>query len=114
MRLADFGQMMKKYRQEHNMTQEILADILGVQTKHISFLENGHRNPSPELQKNMEDLIMTDEIGEALLRQEKILSEDELTVQIKLYHKLCKIPPVQRAKALEMVYQLLDALARTK
>lgn len=112
MRLADFGQRMKMYRKEHQMTQEQLADVLNVQTKHISFLETGHRNPSPELQKKMEDLIMADELGEAMIRREKILSEEEVMVQIKLYHKLCKLHPVQREKALEMIYQLLDALAR--
>ncbi len=112
MRLVDFGQIMKKYRKDHKLTQEQLSDILDVQTKHISFLENGHRNPSPELQKKLEDLLMADEMGEAMLGQKKMLTDEEIAVQIKLYHKLCRLQPVQRDAALQMIYQLLDAMAK--
>ena len=113
MRLADFGQQMRKYRKDHGLTQEQLADIFNVQTKHISFLENGHRNPSPELQKKLEDMIIADEINGAM-KEDTILSEEEMTAQIKLFHKLCKLGPVQKETALEMIYNLLDAMARNK
>ena len=113
MRLADFGQQMRKYRKDHGLTQEQLADIFNVQTKHISFLENGHRNPSPELQKKLEDMIIADEINGAM-KEDTILSEEEMTVQIKLFHKLCKLGPVQKETALEMIYNLVDAMARNK
>lgn len=111
MRLADFGQTMKKYRLEHRMTQEELADKLGVQTKHISFLENGHRNPGPELQKKMEDLMMEDEMRRALQTETTALSAEELEVQLKIFHKLSRLQPAQREKALELIYSVLDAMA---
>lgn len=114
MRLADFGRNMRKYRKDHGLTQEQLADIFGVQTKHISFLENGHRNPSPELQKKLEDMIIADEINGAMEEDGRILSEEEMIVQIKLFHKLCKLQPIQRETALNMIYELLDALAKKK
>ncbi len=114
MRLADFGQQMRKYRKDHGLTQEQLADIFSVQTKHISFLENGHRNPSPELQKKLEDMIIADEINGAMEEKERILSEEEMTIQIKLFHKLCQLGPVQKETTLNMIYELLDAMARNK
>ena len=114
MRLADFGQQMRKYRKDHGLTQEQLADIFNVQTKHISFLENGHRNPSPELQKKLEDMIIADEINDAMVEKDELLSEEEMNVQIKLFHKLCKLGPVQKETALNMIYNLLDAMARNK
>ncbi len=114
MRLADFGQQMRKYRKDHGLTQEQLADIFSVQTKHISFLENGHRNPSPELQKKLEDMIIVDEINGAMETEDRVLSEEEMTIQINLFHKLCKLGPVQKETALNMIYELLDAMARNK
>ena len=114
MRLADFGQQMRKYRKNHGLTQEQLADIFNVQTKHISFLENGHRNPSPELQKKLEDMIIADEINRAMEKEDRLLSEEEMTVQIKLFNKLCKLGPVQKETALDMIYKLLDAMAKNK
>ena len=110
MRLADFGQTMRNYRAEHRMTQEELADKLGVQTKHISFLENGHRNPGPDLQKKMEDLLIADEMRQALRRDSSALSEEELEVQLKIFHKLSRLQPVQKEKALELIYSILDAM----
>ena len=114
MRLADFGQQMRKYRKDHGLTQEQLADIFSVQTKHISFLENGHRNPSPELQKKLEDMIIADEINGAMEKEERVLSEEEMAIQINLFHKLCKLGPVQKETALNMIYELLDVMARIK
>ena len=114
MRLTDFGQQMRKYRKEHGLTQEQLADIFSVQTKHISFLENGHRNPSPELQKKMEDMIFADEVNGAMEGENRILTEEEMNVQIKLFHKLCKLGPVQKENALNMIYNLLDAMAKNR
>ena len=114
MRLADFGQQMRKYRKDHGLTQEQLADIFSVQTKHISFLENGHRNPSPDLQKKLEDMIIMDEINGAMEKEDRVLSEEEMIIQINLFHKLCKLGPVQKETALNMIYELLDAMARNK
>ena len=114
MRLIDFGQRMKQYRKKHDLTQEKLAEKLGVQTKYISFLENGHRNPSPELQKKLEDLLIADELSSALSTPDRKLSEEELHVQLHLFHKLNRLGSPQREAVLKMIYELLDAMAKNR
>ena len=114
MRLVDFGQRMKQYRGKHELTQDKLAEKLGVQTKHISLLENGHRNPSPELQKKLEDMIVADELNSALAASDKTLSEDELFVQLQLFHKLSRLNASQKKPVLKIIYELLDAMAKSR
>ena len=114
MRLVDFGQRMKQYRGKHNLTQEKLAEKLGVQTKHISLLENGHRNPSPELQKKLEDMIIADELRSTLSSPNKPLTEEELIIQLRLFHKLSRLNSSQREKVLNVIYELLDAMGKSR
>ena len=111
MRLADFGESMRMYRAEHKMTQEDLADALGVQTKYISMLECGHRNPSTNLQKKMENLIAQDEVERAFRKEKTELTKEQIEVQLRLFHKLNKIHPNQKEKAIDLVCQILDVMA---
>lgn len=111
MRLSDFGNTMKMYRAAHKMTQETLADVLGVQTKYISLLECGRRNPGAKLQKKMEELMMIDEV-EGIFRQEKAeASKEDVEIQLKLFYKLNRLQPAQREKAVQLICQILDAMA---
>ncbi len=43
-----FATKLRQLRQEQNMTQEKLAELLGKTTEHISFLERAERSPSFE------------------------------------------------------------------
>ena len=114
MRLIDFGQKMRQYRKRNKLTQEKLAEMLDVQTKHISLLENGHRNPSPELQKRMEDLMIIDELDRGLSSKDRPITEAELLVQLRLFHQLSRIDSFQREKVLKVIYELLDAMGRKR
>lgn len=114
MRLVDFGQRMKQYRERNKLTQEKLAEKLGVQTKHISMLENGHRNPSPELQKKLEDMIIADELRSTLSSPNRPLTEEELIIQLRLFHKLSRLNSSQREKVLNVIYELLDAMGKSR
>ena len=114
MRLVDFGQRMKQYRGKHNLTQEKLAEKLCVQTKHISLLENGHRNPSPELQKKLEDMIIADQLRSTLSSPNRPLTEEELIIQLRLFHKLSRLNSSQREKVLNVIYELLDAMGKNR
>ena len=114
MRLVGFGQAMRQYRKKHKLTQEKLAERLGVQTKHISLLENGHRNPSPELQKKLEDMIIADELNSTLAAPDQSLSEEELYVQLNLFHKLSRLNSPQRETVLKIIYELLDAMGNNR
>lgn len=41
--------MFKEYRIKHGYTQENLADILGISTRHLQRIENKENTPSLEL-----------------------------------------------------------------
>ncbi len=44
---------IKEYRARHNLTQEKLADMVGVRRETIIFLEQGKYNPSLKLAHNV-------------------------------------------------------------
>ena len=44
---------IKEYRTKHNLTQEKLAEIVGVRRETIIFLEQGKYNPSLKLAHNV-------------------------------------------------------------
>ena len=44
---------IKEYRAKHNLTQEKLAEIVGVRRETIIFLEKGKYNPSLRLAHNI-------------------------------------------------------------
>lgn len=44
-----FGRRVKELRLKRNMTQSFLAELINVDDKHISCIENGKNFPSPEV-----------------------------------------------------------------
>ena len=60
---------IKEYRAKHNLTQEKLAEMVGVRRETIIFLEQGKYNPSlrlahnvaKALQASIEDIFLVDD-----------------------------------------------------
>ena len=50
---------IKEYRTKHNLTQEKLAEIVGVRRETIIFLEQGKYNPSLRLAHNVAKALKT-------------------------------------------------------
>ena len=50
---------IKEYRAEHNLTQEKLAEMVGVRRETIIFLEQGKYNPSLKLAHNVAKALKT-------------------------------------------------------
>ena len=50
---------IKEYRTKHNLTQEKLAEIVGVRRETIIFLEQGKYNPSLKLAYNVARALNT-------------------------------------------------------
>jgi putative transcriptional regulator len=50
---------IKEYRNRHNLTQEKLADMVGVRRETIIFLEQGKYNPSLRLAYNVARALHT-------------------------------------------------------
>jgi len=43
------GQRIREYRQKYKMNQETLAEIIGIDNKHLSNIELGKNMPNPQL-----------------------------------------------------------------
>ena len=50
---------IKEYRTKHNLTQEKLAEMVGVRRETIIFLEQGKYNPSLRLAYNVAKVLET-------------------------------------------------------
>jgi len=50
---------IKEYRAKHNLTQEKLAEMVGVRRETIIFLEQGKYNPSLRLAHNVAMALQT-------------------------------------------------------
>jgi len=50
---------IKEYRATHNLTQEKLAEMVGVRRETIIFLEQGKYNPSLKLAYNVAKTLQT-------------------------------------------------------
>ena len=50
---------IKEYRAKHNLTQEKLAEKVGVRRETIIFLEQGKYNPSLKLAHNVAKVLKT-------------------------------------------------------
>ena len=50
---------IKEFRTKHNLTQEKLAEIVGVRRETIIFLEQGKYNPSLRLAHNVAKALKT-------------------------------------------------------
>jgi putative transcriptional regulator len=63
---------IKEFRAKHNLTQEKLAEMVGVRRETIIFLEQGKYNPSLKLAHNVARALETT-IDEIFIFNENIL-----------------------------------------
>ncbi len=91
-----FGENVKKYRKQKGITQTQLAEILEVEQKHISFIENGNSFPSSNL---------IGKIAEALnIAPMKLFSfEDEPTPE-EMKNRILALVNNATAKEIEKIY----------
>ncbi len=59
LRYEDMKTRIKEYRVKYNLTQEKLADLVGVRRETILFLEQGKYNPSLRLAHNVAEALNT-------------------------------------------------------
>ena len=55
-----FGSLLREKRQELDLTQRDLADLLGVKAAHVAFLESGRRKPSLTLLRRISEICRID------------------------------------------------------
>ena len=96
------GLRIKEFREKRKMTQEKLAELVGIDSKHLSRIENGRNYPSIEtlekltenLHVTFEDVFKSDhfETRELLLEnlntKLKALSDEKLKFVFKMIKEL--------------------------
>ena len=103
----DYGKKLKEYRKERNMTQEHLAEKLGVSTTTLYNWENGVSKPREENRKALNELLHLDEteVSEEIAIAEDSASEkkdgkadgkEELLLEISVVSRedLCYNAPI--------------------
>ena len=92
------GEFLKVLRKERGLTQEQLAEIVGVDFRYISFIENARSFPSCELIEKLSNALNVDyadlfSFDEALSRQHyemqlfelvKLLDDKNLKILLKV------------------------------
>lgn len=51
--MVEFGDRLRQLRKDRNLTQQQLAELIGVKNSVISFYEVGERIPSPEVLRKL-------------------------------------------------------------
>lgn len=52
-----FGQKIKEYRKKNDLTQAQLAELVNIDGKHISCIENGKNFPSADLIERLSNIL---------------------------------------------------------
>ncbi len=96
----DLGRKIQTLRKERKMTQERLAELVGIDPKNISRIENGNNYPSPEnlsaiaqaLNVEIYELFVFNEISYSKMKQEIITALENPKNVLLLYNslKFCK------------------------
>ena len=79
-----FGAKIKKYREEHCMTQQTLADMLGVTKQEISRFESNHIMPRKQTVEHYAQVL---DLPVSYLMCEHIVTEDGLDLTNELIRK---------------------------
>ena len=51
--MVEFGNRLRRLRKDRNLTQQQLAELIGVKNSVISFYEVGERTPSPDVLRKL-------------------------------------------------------------
>ena len=83
------GQRIRKYRKAHNLSQEELAEKIGISVTHMSHIETGNTKLSlpvfvhiaSALEVQTDDLLNDEPIGRKIAIDELLKILDECTIQ---------------------------------
>ncbi len=90
--MVEFGNRLRQLRKDRKLTQQQLADLIGVKNSVISFYEVGERTPSPDVLRKMAlalhvtaDYLLGIERG-VTLDASGLDEQDRLVVQMMVEH----------------------------
>ncbi len=82
--VEDYGQIIKRAREERGLTQEDLARLVGVKLSYIRKVEQGKMVPELPVLRKLEKLLSVKLVEEAVPREEKAIyssgGDDSITL----------------------------------
>jgi len=99
------GKAIKKARLDKNLTQEKLAELVGITPMHVKQLESERRNPSVDV---LYKLVSVLDLSLDKLFSDNDDRKQELRNKIVLSLSHCNIPEM------EVVYATIEALRRNR
>ena len=96
------GLRLKEYRENRKLTQDKLAEMVGIDPKHLSRIENGRNYPSLEtLEKILDSLDVS---YEEIFNFKLLVSKDELIKKIN-----SRLEVLEESK-LKLIYNIVNEI----
>ncbi len=108
--MQHIGKIIKKYREERDLTQQQIADLIHMHRSNYSRVEAGERELSIEaIQKIAKHFEMTIDqlVNEELIPEEVVFEDKNLMEQVKLIQEL---EPEEKS----MIFKMVDTFLTQK
>jgi len=108
--MQPIGKIIKKYREDHNLTQQQIADLIHMHRSNYSRVEAGERELSIEaIQKIAKHFGLTIDqlVNEEIIPEEVTVEDKNLSEQLKLIQEL-------EAEEKNMVFKMVEAFLTKK
>ena len=108
--MQHIGKIIKKYREDHNLTQQQIADLIHMHRSNYSRVEAGERELSIEaIQKIAKHFGLTIDqlVNEEIIPEEVTVEDKNLSEQLKLIQEL-------EAEEKNMVFKMVEAFLTKK
>jgi len=103
------GKRVKAYREEHGLTQQEMAGLVGVYAETIHRWETGKRQPKGERLRNLLLVLSGSSQAETPAQDE---SEDRDAIKVRINELLDVLPESARAEALAAIARIAEDLER--
>lgn len=107
--MSEFKNIVKALRAEHSITQESLAESLGVGKSTVAMWETGKRIPSPELYELVADFFNVDIdylFGKQTVQRKIAIEDIEAAEYLKM---LDEMPPAFRSICYDSIKSIYDS-----
>lgn len=101
-----FSQIIKNLRKKHNLTQQQLADIVGITATGISYWESGSATPNIETLNKLSNYFGVT-VNYLLGAKDKVEKEDNSRTAI-LFRKTEQVSPEEKDRLLDILDSTID------
>lgn len=96
------GNAIRSARLSHSLSQEVLAEMVGITPTHLKHIESGHRNPSIEVLIHLAEILQ--------MSLDNIIFQQNSSTQLKIHeikNGLSQCSPAELQILLDLLYSLL-------